>query len=182
MSEVPGLGQQNPPSPDDPLERLYYLHDGMGVIGPIKGLKLKEMIESGAVGRGSNLNLVGAPNWTPIMEFTPFPRFFKSGEAGPDYGAARPAAAPGPANFASFWIRLGAHIIDNVLTLLLLTVAALIFSIVIVAIHGDGERIGRGPMRISSASSNSSPSSPITLIFPPAPGRRRRASKSAGFM
>ena len=45
MSEVPGLGQ-NPPSPDDPLERLYYLHDGMGVIGPIKGLKLKEMIES----------------------------------------------------------------------------------------------------------------------------------------
>ena len=33
---------------------------------------------------------------------------------------------------------MGAHIIDNVLTLLLLTVAALIFSIVIVAIHGDG--------------------------------------------
>ena len=138
MSEIPGLGQQNPPSPDDPLERLYYLHDGMGVIGPIKGLKLKEMIESGAVGRGSNLNLVGAPNWTPIMEFAPFPRFFKSGEAGPDYGAPGPAAAPGPGNFASFWIRLGAHIIDNVLTLLLLTVAALIFSIVIVAIHGDG--------------------------------------------
>lgn len=40
MPEFPGLGQ-NPPSPDDPLERLYYLHDGMGVIGPIKGLKLK---------------------------------------------------------------------------------------------------------------------------------------------
>ena len=169
MSEFPGLGQQNPPSPDDPLERLYYLHDGMGVIGPIKGLKLKEMIESGAVGRGSNLNLVGAPNWTPIMEFAPFPRVFKSGEAGPDYGAPRrPAAAPGPGNFASFWIPLGAHIIDNVLTLLLLTVAALIFSIVIVAIHGDAPRIAARPMRISSASSNSSPSSPITLIFPPA--------------
>ncbi len=137
MPEFPDLGQ-NPPSPDDPLERLYYLHDGMGVIGPIKGLKLKEMIESGAVGRGSNLNLVGAPNWTPITEFAPFPGFFKSGESGPDYGAPRPAAAPGPGNFASFWIRLGAHIIDNVLTLLLLTVAALIFSIVIVAIHGDG--------------------------------------------
>jgi len=139
VPEFPGLGQ-NPPSPDDPLERLYYLHDGMGVIGPIKGLKLKEMIESGAVGRGSNVNLVGAPNWTPITEFAPFPGFFKSGEVGPDYGAPRPAAAPGPGpgNFASFWIRLGAHIIDNVLTLLLLTVAALIFSIVIVAIHGDG--------------------------------------------
>jgi uncharacterized RDD family membrane protein YckC len=137
VSEFPGPGQ-NPPSPDDPLERLYYLHDGMGVIGPIKGFKLKEMIESGAVGRGSNVNLVGAPNWTPLMEFAPFPDFFKSGEVGPDYGQPRLAAAPGPRNFASFWIRLGAHIIDNVLTLLLLTVVALIFSMVIVAIYGAG--------------------------------------------
>ena len=106
MSEFPGLGQ-NPPSPDDPLERLYYLHDGMGVIGPIKGLKLKEMIESGAVGRGSNLNLVGAPNWTPIMEFAPFPRFFKSGEAGPDYGAPRPAARARSGKFRQFLDPIG---------------------------------------------------------------------------
>ena len=176
MSEFPGPGQ-NPPSPDDPLEQHYYLHDGVGVIGPIKGLKLKEMIECGAVGRGSNLNLVGAPNWTPIMEFAPFPGFFKSGDAGPDYGAPRPASAPGPGNFASFWIRLGAHLIDNVLTLLLLTVVALIFAIVIVAIYGEGAEDWARAIRTSSASSNSSHHRLLRLFFRrPLAGDARQAN------
>ena len=104
------------------------------------------MIESGAVGRGSNLNLVGAPNWTPIMEFAPFPRFFKSDEVGPNLARRDPLHRPGR-KFRQFWIRLGAHLIDNVLTLLLLTVVALLFSVVIVAIHGDGPRSGRAPIR-----------------------------------
>jgi uncharacterized RDD family membrane protein YckC len=137
VSEFPGP-DQNPPTPEDPLEQLYFLHDGVGVIGPINGHKLKEMIENGAVGRGSNANLVGAPNWTPILQFPPFSGFFRAEEAGPASASPRQGTTPIPGEFASFWIRLGAHIIDNALSLVLLTVVAVIFSIVIVAIYGDG--------------------------------------------
>jgi len=142
VSEITGPGQ-SPPSSADPLEQLYYLHDGVGVIGPIKGSKLKEMIENGAIGRRSSVNLLGEPNWVPMMQFAPFSGFFKAGEAGPDFRPPRPAAALGTEKlgaekFASFWIRLGAHVIDNLLALALLSVAALFFSMVIVAIYGGG--------------------------------------------
>jgi uncharacterized RDD family membrane protein YckC len=146
VSETTGPGQNPPSSVDpsaDPLEQLYYLHDGVGVIGPIMGHKLKEMIENGAIGRGWSVNLVGALDWVPMMQFAPFSGFFKAGEVGPDFRPPRPgrplgAEKHGAEKFASFWIRLGAHVIDNVLALALLSVAALFFSMVIVAIYGSG--------------------------------------------
>ncbi len=140
MSEITGPGESPPSFADpsaDPLEQLYYLHDGVGVIGPIKGSKLKEMIENGAVGRGSSVNLLGAPNWVPMMQFAPFSGFFKAGEAGPDFRPPRPAAALGAQSFASFWIRLAAYVIDYLLTLGLLSLAAVIFAIAAVTMYGQ---------------------------------------------
>ena len=145
MSEFAGSGQDPSPSASpaaDPLEQLYYLHDGVGVIGPIKGSKLKEMIANGAVGRGSSVNLLGAPDWAPVAQFAPFSGFFKAGDVGPEFSPGRPVAARGAEKlgaekFASFWIRLGAYIIDYVLTLGLVGLAAVIFAIFAVTILGQ---------------------------------------------
>jgi uncharacterized RDD family membrane protein YckC len=127
------------PLPAEALEQLYYLHDGVGVIGPITGAKLKEMIESGAVARSSNVNLVGAPGWTPL-EQTGFFAFLK-GDA-PENRAAPGASVPlsgarsaGP-RYAGFWIRLGAYAIDYVLTVVALTLVGAIFAIVSVWFFG----------------------------------------------
>ncbi len=142
MSELAGP-DQNPSPAADPMEQLYHLHDGVGVIGPIKGSKLREMIESGAVKRESNANLVGEPDWVPIMQFSPFSGYFGSeavsaaSAALPDTRAPREAAAREQGKFASFWIRLGAYVIDYVMTLGLVGIAAVIFAVVSVSVFGQ---------------------------------------------
>ncbi|QGM44951.1 RDD family protein [Methylocystis heyeri] len=121
------------------LEQLYYLHDGVGIIGPITGAKLKEMIESGAVARGSNVNLVGAPGWTPLDQ-TGFIAFLKGD--GPENRAAPISSVPlsgarsSAPRYAGFWIRLGAYAIDYALTVLLVGLAGAIFAIVSVSFFG----------------------------------------------
>ncbi len=117
------------------LEQIYYLHDGVGVIGPITGAKLKEMVENGAVFRSANVSLVGAPNWTPI-EQTGFSAFFKGvaevAASVPSSGARRREP-----RFAGFWIRLGAYAIDYALTVALVGVAGVFFAIISVSLFGS---------------------------------------------
>lgn len=96
------------------LDAQYFIDDGGGVIGPVLGAKLKELIENGVVARRSNLNRVGAPNWTPILETEPFGRFFP----------AESGAAPAPYRFAGVWIRLAAYAIDELFSLAALFVVA----------------------------------------------------------
>lgn len=106
------------PASTDPLARHYYVDDGSGVIGPITGEKLKEMIENGAVPRAANLNLLGAPNWVPALEFPPFAGFFKSAPPPPPQADVfaqkrpQPRASRGPKAPASFWTRLLAYLLD----------------------------------------------------------------------
>jgi uncharacterized RDD family membrane protein YckC len=129
----------SPPASGDALEQQYYLHDGTGVIGPITGHKLKEMVECGAVARTSSVNVVGAPNWIPISE-SAFAGFFRPGADGaPAPAAPFPGrAAPSDARYATFWIRAGAYIIDYALTILAVGVAGAIFAIASVSVFGAG--------------------------------------------
>jgi uncharacterized RDD family membrane protein YckC len=121
------------------LEQLYYLHDGVGAIGPITGAKLKEMIENGAVAKSANVNLVGAPSWTPI-EQSGFFAFFK--EDGAENRAAPAVSVPltgvrsTPPRFAGFWIRLAAYLIDYVLTIAVVGVAGIVFAVAAVSLVG----------------------------------------------
>lgn len=127
------------PLPAEALEQLYYLHDGIGAIGPVTGAKLKEMIEHGAVARSSNVNLVGAPSWTPI-EQTGFFAFFKAdsaeNRAAPAVSVPLSRARSTPPRFAGFWIRLAAYVIDYVFTIALVGVAGFIFAIAAVSLVG----------------------------------------------
>ncbi len=131
----------SPPLSSDTLEQLFYLHDGSGIIGPIKGSKLKEMIENGVVARMSNVNLVGAPDWVPI-EKTGFAASFRTGAdpaASVPFAGARAREVTSDVKFAGFWIRLGAYAIDYVLTVLLVGVAGALFAVVGVSIFGSAE-------------------------------------------
>ena len=136
MADIHG-SSPTPGSSIDPLQQHYYLHDGGGVIGPISGEKLKDMIEGGVVKRDANVNIVGEPNWIPIEQHPPFSGFFPAGRPAAAVGRPRPAAAAGEAKFASFWIRAAAYAIDYVLTLGLVTIAAVIFAIVSVTLFGQ---------------------------------------------
>jgi len=111
------------PASTDPLARHYFVDDGRGVIGPITGEKLKEMIENGAVPRAANLNLLGAPNWVPALDFPPFAGFYKSApppptqddvfaQKRPQQQQQQPRASQRPKVPASFWTRLLAYLLD----------------------------------------------------------------------
>jgi uncharacterized RDD family membrane protein YckC len=131
----------SPPLSSDALEQLFYLHDGSGIIGPIKGSKLKEMIENGVVARISNVNLVGAPDWVPI-ENTGFAASFTTlAEAASSvpFAGAKAREVRSDVKFAGFWIRLGAYAIDYALTVLLVGLAGALFAVVAVSIFGSAE-------------------------------------------
>jgi len=108
------------------LEAQYFVDDGGGVIGPVLGTKLKELIENGVVARRSNVNRVGAPNWTPVLQTAPFGGFFPA--------ELRPA--PPERRFASAWIRLAAYVIDELFCLAALFVVAHILVSLSAALFG----------------------------------------------
>jgi len=88
------------------LAAQYFVDDGGGVIGPVLGDKLKELIENGAVPSHARLNRVGAPAWTPLLEIEPFRRYVRAPAAAPKIEVAP--------EFAGFWIRLAAFALDYV--------------------------------------------------------------------
>jgi len=138
------LSQANDPvagAPLEVLEQLYYLHDGSGVLGPLKGFKLKEMIENDAVSRASHINSAGAPDWVPILQFAPFSSFFRDAEAGAP-GRSPHAAPASKQAYASFWIRLGAYLIDYALTIGLVAVFGALFAIGAVLLVGAEQTEG----------------------------------------
>jgi uncharacterized RDD family membrane protein YckC len=108
------------------LEAQYFVDDGRGVIGPVLGVKLKELIENRAVARTSHVNRVGTPNWTPVLESAPFNQFFPT-----DLPAAAPAY-----QFAGFWIRLAAYAVDETLCLAAFLVVKLIVVLAGAALFG----------------------------------------------
>ena len=115
-------------SAESALARQYFYDDGTGAIGPILGGKLKELIENGAVAPQSRLNLVGAPDWAPILSVEPFASCFPVPKA--TLGAAPQKS------FASFWARLGAYAIDQGFCLLATFVAANVLLTIAAAIWG----------------------------------------------
>ncbi len=124
MTDAPGSSAS--PQPDDVLQQLFYVHDRGGVIGPILGAKLKEMVEHRAVARDASINLVGAPNWTPILQAKLFSDCFPK-EAKP---SQLRDGESGDLAYAGFWIRAAAAAIDYVLMLLLVTAIAAVFTTV----------------------------------------------------
>jgi uncharacterized RDD family membrane protein YckC len=130
-----------PPTPSqDPLAAHYFVHDGGGVIGPITGEKLKEMIEAGAISREADFNRVGEPDWVSALRFPPFAGFFKATPPPPPdvFAQRRPQTrtSEGPRVYATFWKRLAAYGLDAVILAICGFMLALVITIFAVASSG----------------------------------------------
>jgi uncharacterized RDD family membrane protein YckC len=108
--------------------------------GPFTGAKIKEMIEASTVTLQTPICIVGSKSWTDIRSVPYFASLFGGSAAAappmpPQFGGIPsqiqanayghyPAATQ---QFAGFWIRLGAYLIDSVI----ITVASVIVGFVI---------------------------------------------------
>ena len=114
--------------PVHPLDQNYYVYKDGGTIGPITGLKVKEMIEAGAIIPNTNINIVGEPNWIHIENIPAFAAYFASAPAAPATAPSRRAGIDAAAPFAGFWIRLGAYLIDYICIFVLCFLAGLLIA------------------------------------------------------
>ncbi len=101
-----------PVPPKHPFETNWYIQGPAQALGPLTGYVLKDMIVKAEVGRDTNIAEVGATEWTRLGDV-------------PVFAALLPPAlpgAPGPeaqafgagSQYAGFWIRLLAYIIDAI--------------------------------------------------------------------
>lgn len=110
------VGDPEIASPTHPLDDLWYLHGDTGTLGPYKGSALKAMIDAGSVGANAMVARVGASNWSAIADIAAF---------------ASPAGKQRMIEYAGFWMRLLAYIVDAVILDVTVVVLASIVGFVI---------------------------------------------------
>ncbi|MDR3407155.1 MAG: RDD family protein [Methylovirgula sp.] len=119
-----------PVPPKHPFETNWYVQGQAQALGPLTGYVLKEMIARAEVGRDTNIAEVGAMEWTRLADV-------------PVFAALLPPALPGAPGqeaqaldtglqYAGFWIRLLAYIIDAIVMEAIALFAGVVLGIVLV--------------------------------------------------
>lgn len=120
------MASENVP-PKHPFETNWYVQAPAQALGPLTGYVLKDMIARAEIGRDTNIAEVGATEWTRLSEV-------------PAFAALLPPVAPGGeglglgagAQFAGFWIRLLAYIIDALVMEAIALFAGIVLGIILV--------------------------------------------------
>lgn len=114
------------PAPKHPFEMNWYVQTPTQADGPFTGYVLKDMIGSGRLGSQTNVAEVGATSWTRLSDI-------------PAFAALLPPAPPGAhgqalesVQYAGFWIRLLAYIIDVVVLECFAIAAGIVLGVVFV--------------------------------------------------
>lgn len=123
MSQGP-YGSQGGDVPTHPLDELWYLHGETGAQGPYQGYAIKEMIEAGSIEPASLVAKVGATQWTALADV-------------PVFASYLPARERGAVEYAGFWMRLLAYVVDVILVYILSFVAGFVLGVIFLAAGAD---------------------------------------------
>ena len=123
MSQGPH-GSHGGEVPTHPLEELWYLQGETEAQGPYQGYAIKEMIEAGSIGPASLVAKVGATQWTALGDL-------------PAFASYLPAYERGPVQYAGFWMRLLAYVVDLILVYILSFVVGLVLGVIFLAAGTD---------------------------------------------
>jgi uncharacterized RDD family membrane protein YckC len=134
-----GPSSRDSEAPQHALDQLWYvLGDDARVLGPCDGRAVVVMIEAGSIGAASLVAKVGAAVWSSLADVPAFaPHLRDSGRAAVQY--------------AGFWIRLGAYLIDFVILNILAGVAGLVIGVVLVLSGNIDADVGSGSDLITRA-------------------------------
>ena len=126
MSDFPGSASQAVAAPIHPLDERYYVYSARGATGPFTGHTIRQMIANGEITPTTQIAKVGESQWLNAANLPVFNGFLT--------GGARPAGAPGQVEYAGFWIRLGAYLLDAIILTLGSYAAGFLFGIILAII------------------------------------------------
>ena len=126
MSDFPGSASQAVAAPIHPLDERYYVYSARGATGPFTGHTIRTMIANGEIAPTTQIAKVGESQWLNAADLPIFGGF--------STGGAKPAGAAGPVEYAGFWIRLGAYLLDAVILTVGSLVAGLLLGLILVII------------------------------------------------
>jgi uncharacterized RDD family membrane protein YckC len=121
---------------DGPLNEMWYLQGDSEAQGPYRGHDIKAMIEAGSVDADSLVAKVGASQWTAVGDIPAF--------------AAYVAGVRRPVQYAGFWIRLVAYVIDFILVYAMAFIGGLIVGFII-GIAASGTSNDQGVKELAQA-------------------------------
>lgn len=115
-----------PQPPKHPFESNWYVQGPVQAEGPFTGYTLKDMIAKRQIGGDTNVAEVGATVWTRLADVAAFAPLLPAPP--PQQGAAALASV----QYAGFWIRLLAYIIDVIVLEFFAAIAGGIVGVVVV--------------------------------------------------
>ncbi len=126
--------------PPHPFDERWYVRSENETLGPYEGWRVKELIESGQVGRQTLIARVGAAEWSAVKDIPVFDTIARADTAPvsrrPVSRAPSPAADLGGVRYAGFWIRVGAYIIDYIIINVIVVVISGVVGLLIGLIAG----------------------------------------------
>jgi uncharacterized RDD family membrane protein YckC len=123
--EPPKSGDGPPPSHPHPLDQMWYVQSDGKALGPYSGHAIKDLIDTGSIGRAAAVAKVGAAEWVELGQEPALAHLL--GDALGSTPTVKPATAPTYV-YAGFWIRFLAYVIDYVI----LAVAAIVIGVIFV--------------------------------------------------
>ncbi|QAY94727.1 hypothetical protein CWB41_02360 [Methylovirgula ligni] len=116
--------------PKHPFETNWYVQAPAQALGPLTGYVLKDMIAKAEIGRDTNIAEVGATEWTRLSDVPVFAALLPPALPGAP-GAEAQAFGSG-SQYAGFWIRLLAYIIDVLVMEAIALFAGVVLGIILV--------------------------------------------------
>ncbi len=122
--------------------------------GPVPEAKIRELISAGQVKPGTLVWTEGMAEWVPVESVPALASFAaEAAQAGvhtapPTLPGPLVAGVPGPTNYAGFWLRAGALLVDSLIIGIAMFAVYCGFSGIVMVLGGAG-----GPTRSSGASS-----------------------------
>src|SRR5579863_4555506 len=129
-----------PPIPKNPFEMNWYVQGPAQADGPFTGYVLKDMIAKGQIAAHTNIAEVGATTWTRLADVPAFAALL------PSVPLAAEGQGTAAVQYAGFWIRLLAYIIDVIVLELFALAAGVVLGIglAVVGILGKVQPPGNG--------------------------------------
>lgn len=122
--------------PPHPFDEKWYVRTENETLGPYDGWRVKELIESGQIGRNTLIARVGAPEWSSVKDIPAFAGLVAAKGRGLA-PVAQPAMAGGEVRYAGFWIRALAYLIDYVIVnVIVIAVSGLVGLIIGLVVGG----------------------------------------------
>lgn len=139
-SEPDVSGAATPPL--NPFDEMWYVHSSPRALGPYRGHDIKAMIERGSIGARAWIAKAGATQWSALADVPAF-----AGLAASRNTPTLPLAPIGsshaaipdtelPVHYAGFWIRVLAHIVDQVAIVVTFVVVSFMIGIVFGLVAG----------------------------------------------